>query len=238
MSMQISVGDDRDDERDDLDAVVDDDLDSDTDRPERGRRADRGSEQGDGSDDSGEDDEEPEGGWQAEAKRLRAALAKSNATGLRRRNQLRELRNAESKASDEDDTDDDEDGEKPEQKRTTGLDARTLQRQIEKAKKQGRKEAEAEYKRDLLFTKAESRLERAGVSERNVRLLKAEIDLEDFAEEPDEEIDRLKSEFPDLFRSAKSARRRINGGDDRTTERKKGPQTASQRQAAQLRGGA
>jgi hypothetical protein len=239
--MTISNSSDRDDEIDlDDDQIDDIDDDDEEDRPKpkgKGRQTE--------PDDEDDEDEEPDDGWAAEAKRLRAALKKSNATGLRRRNQLKALKAAESKADDEDESDEDDDEEKPKQKRQPeGLDARAVQRQVDKARNQERKRLEQEHARDLIDTRAETALTRAGVPDKYIRLLKKELDYDDLellkdrtVDGLEEEIDRLKGEFPDFFRAPKGARRRINGGDDRGDGKGKRPQSVNARQLA-LRGNA
>lgn len=241
MSMTITDSSDRDDEIEiDDDQILDGDDDEDRPKPKSKAR-----QQPDDDDTDADDDEEPEDGWAAEAKRLRAALKKSNATGLRRRNQLKALKAAESKADPDDDVEDDDedDEEKPKQKKQADvLDARSVERRIEKARREERKRAEAEHTRDLIDTRAETALARAGADDKAIRLLKRELDYDELellkdrsVEGLDDEIDRLKTEFPNLFRSKSGARRRINGGDDREGGKKR-PMSVNARQLAQLRG--
>jgi hypothetical protein len=244
MSMQITVGDDRDDdERDRRQDIDDDDRDETRDDRREGRRSSsRDDRDSDGSvSDEEADDDEPEDGWEAEARRLRAALKKSNATGQRRRQQLKELRDAEAKAAETDNESDEDESEGQPKQGDGALDAKAIQRLIEKAKRDGRKEAEKGYKRDLLVARAESALTAAGVSEKAARLLRNEIDLDDFELDAADEIDRLKVEFPDFFRRSRSGGRRINGGDDRDTDRgskRNRTMTATERQVAALERGA
>jgi hypothetical protein len=233
MSMQITVGDDRDDDEDDRDdrlATRDDDDDEPREKRDRNR---------DASDDDDSDDE-PEDGWEAEARRLRAALKKSNATGQRRRQQLKDLKAAEAKAADSDDETDDDESEGKLKQGDGALDAKAIQKLIEKAKRDGRKEAEKGYKRDLLVARAENALTAAGVSEKAARLLRNEIDLDDFELDAADEIDRLKVEFPDFFRRPRNGGRRINGGDDRDDRgsKRNRTMTATERQVAALERGA
>lgn len=244
MSMTITTGDDRDDDVDEPE--LDDDLDDDDDRPaRRGRQADRDD---DTDDDDDEDEEKSPEELKAEIKRLRASLAKSNSTGLRRRQQLKELR-AKSKelgSRDDDEPDDEEDEEKPKARtaREAGLNARQAQRMVDRAVKAKERELQEQHTRDLIDTRAESALTRAGVSERNIRLLKRELDYDELeltkgggVTGMDDEIDRLRTEYPDFFKRPKGVQRRINGGDDReSSSRKSKPMSASERQAAALRG--
>lgn len=248
MSMSIQTGDDIDEVDDDLERDDDDDRD---DEPRgkgkpKGRQAD---DEDDDQDDDEDDNRSPED-LKAEVKRLRASLSKANSSGNRRRQQLKELRAANAALSDkdEDDEDDDEgdDGEKPKQKPANrGLDAKAAQRLVNKAVNRRERELAEEHKRDLVDTRAESALVKAGVSEKNIRLLKRELDYDELDLDPktrsvdglEDEIDRLRSEFPDLFKSAKAARRRINGGDEREAGgRRKKPMTATERQVALLEG--
>lgn len=224
MSMTVSTGDDSDELDDDLERDVDDDRDDeDDDRPQRRSKAK--PDEDDEPDDDEDDDRSPDD-LRAEIKRLRTSLNKANSSGNRRRQQLKELREANKALSSKDDGTDeeaDDDGEKPKEKSTVGLDAKQAQRLVTKAVQRRERELQEAHNRDLIDTRAESALVRAGVSEKNIRLLKRELDYDELDLDPktrrvegiDEEIDRLRTEFPDLFKSAKAARRRINGGDDR-----------------------
>lgn len=249
MSMTLSIGDDRDDLRiSDRDVDVDVDVDDD-DEPDRAEPDQRSTDSDDSDDDSDGDDDRSPDELKAEIRRLRASLAKSNSTGLRRRNQLKELKAAQQAqdAQNDDDTDDDDDEvEKPKQRPTDDgrLDARQVQRRIEKAKREARAEADRAHTRDLIDTRAESAMARAGADEKAIRLLKRELDYDELELDPktrtvdgmEEEIDRLRGEFPNLFRSGKTARRRINGGDDRESGKHQRALSPSEVQARQLRG--
>lgn len=246
MTMTLSIGDDRDDidlpERD-----IDDDRDGDDD-PEDGDRSkgnDQRADQDSDADDDEDDDRSPEE-LKAEIKRLKASLAKSNSTGLRRRNQLKALRDAQQAQASQDDSDDEDEGPVKQKPAADDgrLDAKQVERRIERARKEALREAEAAHTRDLIDTRAESALSKAGADEKAIRLLKRELDYDDLELDPktravdglDEEVDRLRTEFPNLFRGGKAARRRINGGDDRDSGKRQRPLSPSEVQARQLRG--
>lgn len=245
MSMTVSTGDDADELDDDLDEDRDDD-DLDDDEDERPRSKGKQKPEPDDEDDDDED-KSPED-LKAEIKRLRSSLSKANSSGNRRRQQLKEMRAAQKALEDKDDDldedDDDDESPKAKQKAQVGLDAKAAQRLITKAVSRRERELQEEHTRDLIDTRFESALIKAGVAEKNIRLLMREVDHDELELDPktkrvdgiDEETDRLKSEFPDLFKAPKSARRRINGGDDRDTTSKRKTLSATEKQVLALTG--
>jgi hypothetical protein len=240
MSMIVNTG-------DDVDEVEDDDLerDDDDDRDDEPRPKSKAKAQDDDEPDDDDEDKSPEE-LKAEVTRLRASLAKANSSGNRRRQQLKELRAAQKAAdasADDDDESDDEE-EKPKQKPAVS-DARQVKRQIDKAVKKREQEIETERTRDLIDLRFETKLAQAGVDEKGIRLLMREVDVDELdvdlknrkVEGVSDEIDRLRLEYPALFRGSKGTRRRINGGDDRdTTPRKGKAMSATEKQVAMLEG--
>jgi hypothetical protein len=253
MSMTLDVSDDRDN---DLDDDLDEDLDDDGGDGRSSRKSDRrpadtgkGKRDDSGDDDEGDEDDEDlsEEELRAELKKARAALSRAGKQTARQRaarkalqKRIGSLEGNLDDAGDDDGEDDDDDAKG----RRGESDAKTVQKSITKAVKARERQLQEEHRRDLINTRAETALARAGVSDRNVRLLLKELDMDEVDFDPksrsidglDDEIDRLRDEFPDLFRSAKSARRRINGGDERDRSGKRKAMTATERQAAALRG--
>lgn len=246
-TMDLDVGDDR-DEDEDLDPGERDDDDNDGDRPRTGRRR-AGDDDGTGrssedDDDDDDDDDLSEEELRAELKRLRAAVSKAGKQTARQRSQRKaleaQLRERQDDAGDDEDDEDDEgDG------KAKAPTAKSLQKTVSRAVRAKERELEEAHRRDRISDKAEAALTRAGVSDRNVRLLLKELDMDEVDYDAktrsfdglDDEIDRLKDEFPDLFRKPKGERRRINGGDDRDRgSRSRKPMTATEKQVAQLRG--
>jgi hypothetical protein len=250
MSMSIDIGEDADELNDD-DLDRDDDRDDeDDDDDEDGGRSTRGNgrrRQKDTSDDEEDDDDDDEDlspeELRAELKKARAALGRMGKQTVRQRNARKALakrvRDLEGQSDDEGD-DDEADGE--DDKPT----AKSIQKTVSRAVRERERQLQDEHRRDLVSTRAETKLTRAGVNEKNLRLLIRELDFDEIDFDPktraidglDDEIDRLKDEFPDLFRRPRGSRRRVNGGDDRedrSTKRKR-PMTTTEIQAAQLRG--
>lgn len=250
MSMSIDIGEDAGElEEDDLDVDRDDDDDDDgDDRSTRGsgRRRQKATSTDDEDDPDDEDDADdltPEE-LRAELKKVRAMLARTGKQTARQRTARRaaekRLRELEGASDDDEDESDDEGDDKP--KAPT---AKSIQKTVSRAVRERERQLEEAHRRDLINTRAETALTRAGVSDRNVRLLLKEIDAEEIDFDPKtrsidglvEEIDRLRDEFPDLFRRRRDSRRRINGGDERDGRSKpKRPMTTTEIQAAQLRG--
>lgn len=247
MSMTIGIGDDSDEVDDDL---LESDRDDDDDevgtrKPRTRGGADADTDQDDDdADDDDADDDKSEDELRAELKKVRTAAATYSKQGARRRSALKEARARIKELEGKVDGDEPDDEEpKPDEK--AAPDAKSIQRQIDRAKRDTEKKLREEHKNEMIDTRAEAALTRAGVSEKNLRLLKKELDHDELellkggvVDGLDDEIDRLKEEFPDLFRRPKSAQRRVNGGDDRDRSAKRGAKamTATQRQAAQLQG--
>lgn len=252
MSMSIDIGEDADELDDDRDERDDDDDDEDGgDRSSRktGRRPTQRKDS-DSEDDEGDDsdlDDLDEDALRAELKKARKKLATAGKQTARQRAARKELadRIKQIEGNLDEDDDEDDDGKPKRRSDEKGLDARAVQKTVSKAVRDRERALAEEHRRDLIDARAESALERAGVSPKNVRLLKRELDYDEIDFDPkkrtidglDEEIDRLKDDFPDLFRRPKMDRRRISGGDDRSRGDRKGRAlSATELQARQLRG--
>jgi hypothetical protein len=198
----------------------------------------------DDDEDDDEDDDDPDADktieeLQAEVKAMRGALAKANGQSAKSRQRRKALqaeleqtrveltKRAAGGSSSSQDSDD-----KPDVEALVAAEREKIQREADQ---------------DTIRTRAETALVGLGVSATNAELLVGKIDLDDLdydrktrtVDGLDEELDRLKTRYPDMFkRPARRTSTRAGGNDDRNDSdtRRPKPKTATEKQAAQLLG--
>jgi len=192
---------------------------------------DNDDEDDDENDDEDDDEDDPDEGksvddLRAELKSTRAAIAKANGSSAAKRAKIKELKGKLDKAGKPGD-----DG-KP-------ADDADVEARIAAARAEGKKDGD----RNVMASKAETALVKAGAAgDKTARLVRL-LDFDDLEIDDDggidglaEAIDQLRADYPELF-AAKSKRRSTAGGDDRNgSERNRTPKTATERQAALILG--
>ena len=193
-------------------------------------------------DDDEDEDEDPDAGktrkeLRDEVKRLRAAQERSNKDGSRNRRRRKELAervaDLEAKLSK---------ASKPGASKTrkTEDDAPDVEAAVTAAEAR----VKAEVAKERIADKAEARLLAMGVSAENADLLVGRLDYDDLelvgrdVDGLDEAIEGFKAKYPTMFaaKGKTPPAKRRTGEDERSSERKSKPKTATERQAAALRG--